>query len=96
VEVHADDIEDLLPGIAWLGVGMASLVDDVKAHVIFEDLCQQAVNCASARRDALQDGCTVQFVGEGSLNGLDLPADAADTVNQLLLLPESVRHEQLR
>jgi hypothetical protein len=96
VEVHADDIEELLPGVAWLSVCMASMVDDVKAHVIFEDLCQQPVDCASARRDALQDGCTVQFVGESSLHGLDLPADAADTMNQLLLVPESVRHEQLR
>src|SRR5579872_5309824 len=93
-QVHPDNVNDFPSRIAWLRVRMSPLVDDVKPDVIFEYFGQQAINRAATRRNPLKNGCTVQFVRERSLDRLDLSPNAADAVNQLLLVANGVRHER--
>jgi len=71
---------------------MAPLVDDVELHVIFKHFRQKPIDRSSARCNPLKYGRAIKLAFERSLDRLHLAADSANAVNQLLLVPNRVRH----
>jgi hypothetical protein len=71
-------------------------VNDVIAHMVFQDLHQQAIDRATTGRESLEDLCAVQFVVERPLDRLDLASDAPHSIDQLLVVTNGMRHGRYR
>ena len=65
------------------------------AHVILENLRHQAVDGAARRGQEMHHVGAVGVALEGALDGFDLAANAADAVEQLLLVADGVSHAGL-
>ena len=63
--------------------------------MVLENLCKQTVHRAARRGEEVHDLGAVPRAFESALHGLHLPADAPDTVKQLLLIANGVSHKTL-
>src|ERR1700730_14357068 len=94
VQVHPNHVENLLASIARISSAMPVPVNDVKAHVVFQHLPQQAVDRATTGSNPLQHLRTFQFLTERALDSLDLATNSPDSIDQSLLVTERVCHGQ--
>jgi hypothetical protein len=82
-----DNIEELFAGLDICGRAR-----EMGLYMILYDLAQQAIHCAAAAGNALQDVRATDFLFQRALNGLDLTANAADSVQQLGFLSDRMAH----
>jgi len=91
LHVHLDDVDQLLGGHGALRGGVMVGIDDVKADVTFDDLRHQGVNGSAASCDRVQDLRAFGALRERLFNGVDLPANPADAVQELVPVSNDVR-----
>ena len=70
-------------------------VDEVRTNVVLDDLGEQTIERPSAARQEVHDFRAVGLRFERGFNGLDLPADPANAIHELLLCVNGVRHAPL-
>jgi hypothetical protein len=67
-------------------------VHDVEADVALDHLGHEALDGPVAGGDGVQDGRAVLLLVNGLLDAFDLTPDAADAVEQFLLVADGVGH----
>lgn len=65
-------------------------IDHVKSDMTLHDLGHQPVYRAPARRDRVQDVRALGAFLQGSFDGVNLPLDAANPVEELVLIADNV------
>ena len=71
---------------------MPAVVDHVEPDVFLEHLCEQTVDGAATRRDALQHAAALELFVQRTLDRLNLPANPPNPIHELLLFPDCMRH----
>jgi hypothetical protein len=87
-----DDLHQLLGGPGARIVPRRFRVDDMLADMAFDHLGDEPVEGAAAGGRLLQYGRTTGFLLQRAFDGIELAADAANPIEQLLLVFQSVRH----
>src|ERR1700730_5245361 len=90
LEVAMDHVDQLVCGLAVERAGVRLAVDQVRADVVLDHDGQEPVDGAAARRNQVHDLCTASLAFERALDGLDLPVDSTDPVQQLALLEDRI------
>lgn len=67
-------------------------MDDVLVNMAFEDFGSQTSERAARRGEEMHDDRTIAFFFEGSFDGLDLPANPPDAVQELRFVADGVSH----
>ena len=93
LEVRVDDVDELIRSLDARIIRASP--GQMLPHVVLENLRKQAVHCAARRGEEVHDLGAVPRAFESALHGLHLPADAPDTVKQLLLFTNGVSHKIL-
>ena len=70
-------------------------VDQMRAHMVFDDLRHQSGHGAAGARDQMHDLVTARFARKRPLNALNLASDASYAGEQFLLVANGVTHGQL-
>lgn len=87
-----DDTDQLLGGAGARIVPRRFRIDHMLADMALDDLRDESVEGAAAGSRLLEDGRAPGFLLESAFNRVKLTADAPDTVEQLLLVFESMCH----
>src|SRR5579864_978388 len=87
-----DDPDQLLCSVRPRIIARRLRVDNVLADMVLDDLGDQPVERAAAGRDLLQHGGAAGILLEGAFDGVELAADAANPVEQLLPLLLRMSH----
>jgi high affinity Mn2+ porin len=92
-QVGSHQVDQPVGGRRLLGRRFAAIpVQDVRANLLLDQLCHQAIHGAPAGCDRLQNRGTFRAVFQRLLNCVHLPTQATDAVQQLLFVSDGVRH----
>jgi len=91
-QISADDFEQLLGGFCVQRVGVLLGIDEICAHVIFDDYGHQTAYRPAHPGDLVHHLFAASLVIERPLDSLDLSPDAADARKELLLFTDSMAH----
>src|SRR5580700_7598920 len=91
-EVALHDVDEFVRGLGARLTGMRSASDEVLTDVILDDFRQQAAHGAAACRQQLHDPAAIRILIQRPLDRLDLPTQAAEPIDELGLLANSVCH----
>lgn len=86
-----DDLDELVGRATrrlFVGVG----IDEMGADVVLQYDGEEPVHCPAAARDLLQHVGASLLLFERPLDGFDLPLDATNPVEQLLLFANRMAH----
>src|SRR5579859_184437 len=92
LEVTVHDVDQLLAGVAHLFGGVLVDRHQMAADMILEHDRQEPVHGAAAGGDLLEDVDAAGFLLDGSFDRVELAAQAADSVEKLLLLLSDMSH----
>src|SRR5712692_2049984 len=91
-QVGPNHLDQLLADLRRVRRSMLAAVDHVEPDVFLEHFCEQTVDGAATRRDALQNAAAVKLFVQCTLDCLDLSANPPNPVHELLLFPDRMRH----
>lgn len=92
-EIATDNVDELFGRTGSRLLASRVGVDQVSSNVILKHDCQQAIHGAAATRDLLQNLAALSLAFQCSRDGINLPFDAANPVEKLLLLANCMTHE---
>src|SRR6266404_6427021 len=91
-QISADDFEQALRRFAVQGPRMLLGIDEMRAHMILDDLGHETGHGSPRSGDEMHDLLAAGLAVEGALDGFDLTLDAAHPRQQLALFVNGVRH----
>src|SRR5258708_5766968 len=91
-QISADDFEQALRRFGIQGPRMLLGIDQMRAHMILDDLGHQTGHGTARSGDEMHDLLTAGLTVEGALDGFGLTLDAAHPRQQLALLMDGVCH----
>jgi len=91
-QIALDEVDELLGCLGLSGRGASVWIHYVEAHVALDDFGHEAIDGPTARRDRLQDRRALLLIDERLLDAVDLPSNTPNAIDELLLVPDRVRH----
>ena len=91
-QVSANDLDQFVGRLFLSGRRFALGAEDVKPDMAFEHLGHERVDGAARGGERHEDARAVLLVDERLLDGIDLPANPADSLQQLRLIVNGVSH----
>jgi hypothetical protein len=85
-----DNLEEL-----FAGLDIGGRARKMRLYMILYDLTQQAIHRSAAAGNALQYIGATDFLFERALDGLDLPSNATNPIQQLGFLTNRVAHNKV-
>jgi hypothetical protein len=87
-----NEVDQLLSRVAIKGASVLDGVDQVRSDVLLDNFGQEAVHRATAAGDQVHDLGAPGVPLKRPLDSVDLPADAAHPVQELLPIVDRVSH----
>jgi hypothetical protein len=87
-----NDFDQLICRISIERAGVLLGIDEMGADVIFHNLSHQTRDTPADAGNHVHDALALGFFAQGTLDGLDLPADTADARKQPLFLSDGMAH----
>jgi hypothetical protein len=92
LQVGVNDFDQLIRRIRFERAGVLLGIDQMGADVIFHNLSHQTRDAPANAGNHVHHAFALGFFAQGTLDGLDLAADAPDARKQSLFLSDSMAH----
>ena len=94
-QIGANNFKQLLRRFDVQSTRMLLGIDEMRAHVVFDDLGHQTGRGPSHSGNEMHDLFAASLAVEGAFDGFDLAPDAAHARQQLVLFTDGVCHAAL-